>query len=519
MRKALVAALLICGVATGDEVPQGNPTINAGTFKGQASFVPWSGTWWPMKDGQLAKGWNGHQTYTYNASTKTFKFNANVATNNLSPLAKYDKYVGNSPENGAAMLELMGDGDFMHHVFGDLKKQYDEDDVDYSWWGHCNGWAAAAALEDEPVTSVEKNGIRFEVADLKGLLTESYFGVVSSFSGSRYNKPSASATESFTKAKDLLAKISNNPPAASVYRAWYEKAFSTTLDQDYTPAAYKGVLEYYIKYYNEKYVQAYEDIRPDVFHKILTQVIGQQKQVVVFDITASEAVWNYPAYAYETTLVDQGTKKIDGYTRRVFAVTTKVSYGDDGVSESILGTNTFTKTYTYELYTTPYYRKLKGGKWTGASVDNHPDFAWFPKYNPTGADDEENVKLLYGKILEILPKSHLSTEAKKFQLFANGTGSESCRTSTSPVTWWKPVVTGKNVSFTWQSTLTNVAEVKLFKQKVSQPGSGVVKATRDALSSIPASATLTTGKHMIVAFAYDASGTLLAVDEITVQVQ
>jgi hypothetical protein len=42
------------------------------------------------------------------------------------------------------------------------------------WYGHCNGWAAAAIRHAEPVRSVTKNGVTFSPADIKGLLAELY---------------------------------------------------------------------------------------------------------------------------------------------------------------------------------------------------------------------------------------------------------------------------------------------------------------------------------------------------------
>ena len=77
-----------------------------------------------------------------------------------------------------------------------------------NWWGHCNGWAAAAALEREPFYPIEADGITFEVADLKGLLTESYYSQVSDFSGSRYYKPKEEHTEAYERGKELLKAIS-----------------------------------------------------------------------------------------------------------------------------------------------------------------------------------------------------------------------------------------------------------------------------------------------------------------------
>lgn len=42
------------------------------------------------------------------------------------------------------------------------------------WYGHCNGWAAAAIRHAEPVKSVTRNGVTFSPSDIKGLLAEIY---------------------------------------------------------------------------------------------------------------------------------------------------------------------------------------------------------------------------------------------------------------------------------------------------------------------------------------------------------
>lgn len=43
-----------------------------------------------------------------------------------------------------------------------------------AWYGHCNGWTAAAIRHAEPTKSVRKNGVVFTPADIKGLLAEIY---------------------------------------------------------------------------------------------------------------------------------------------------------------------------------------------------------------------------------------------------------------------------------------------------------------------------------------------------------
>jgi len=42
------------------------------------------------------------------------------------------------------------------------------------WYGHCNGWTAAAMRHAEPQRSVTRNGVEFTPADIKGLLAEIY---------------------------------------------------------------------------------------------------------------------------------------------------------------------------------------------------------------------------------------------------------------------------------------------------------------------------------------------------------
>ena len=127
-----------------------------------------------------------------------------------------------------------------------------------SWFGHCNGWAAAAIMTREPRESTtydtEWTGsvagqtdrdftVELSVADQKGLLSETYYSGMSNFFGARYNSE-------------------DDDPA------------------DLTPKAILHILSTYIK----------------------------QRQVpLVFDTTATEQVWNFPAWSYELTLNETTT--------------------------------------------------------------------------------------------------------------------------------------------------------------------------------------------------------------------
>lgn len=52
-----------------------------------------------------------------------------------------------------------------------------------SWYGHCNGWTAAAMRHAEPQHSVTRNGVVFTPADIKGMLAEIYMYTDTEFLG------------------------------------------------------------------------------------------------------------------------------------------------------------------------------------------------------------------------------------------------------------------------------------------------------------------------------------------------
>src|SRR5207302_9769701 len=76
--------------------------VSAQTEEGKARKIPWSGYWWPHKQGLM-----------------------------LKPLGKYDQYVG---KGGAAAWERA------HHPMAGAG----------AWWGSCHAWSAAFITATEP---------------------------------------------------------------------------------------------------------------------------------------------------------------------------------------------------------------------------------------------------------------------------------------------------------------------------------------------------------------------------------
>jgi len=284
------------------------------------------------------------------------------------------------------------------------------------WYGHCNGWSAAAILTNEPRHDLQVElpapsgqgniSLVFKPGDLKALSSLSYFSGPSQFYGERYNG------------------------------------------------------------YPQDDLQ---DIYPDVFHRLVTYYIVENHFPLVFDLRASEEVWNYPAYAVTFDITADASyapvvninkaseeeiatklgisrdvakaivsyrnqngafkelealRQVQGVTSSVFEILwTKASiadgiekaynvrcdlkYATDGVppthvdgegNEPAGGT----EHYTYRLYTDKQ-GKLIRGEWTSSSRDNHPDFAWVPYGNNLYPDwtESENPYLDF-KVLQSL---------------------------------------------------------------------------------------------------------------------
>ncbi|MFZ5479852.1 MAG: ComEA family DNA-binding protein [Myxococcota bacterium] len=280
-----------------------------------------------------------------------------------------------------------------------------------SWWGHCNGWSAAAILTDEPTSSVSYdmngNAVTYTTADIKGLLSETHYSTYSRFYGERYN------------GKD----------------------------------------------------QNLGDLTPAAFHKLVSFYVREQGVPLVFDTTASEEVWNFPAYDVGMTVTEttegggsakvnvntatpeqldelpgigetlaariveyrelngpfqakEDVKNVDGIgegiyadiesliavsaSERTFKVSAHVTLATDGVAETYIGggagQQTTDYTWGYSLVTDENGLVLRG---TWDDDNTHPDFAWIPYENPTSVSsgNSENPYLPYGTVLDVIGTS------------------------------------------------------------------------------------------------------------------
>ncbi len=322
-----------------------------------------------------------------------------------------------SPMDKMALAEYLSDSEY-HNPFylpaWEILNSYNP--AGATWWGHCNGWAAAAILTNEPrepiTYSIDDRDIEFTTADVKGLLTESHYSTHSHFYGERYNGE----------------------------------------EDDLT------------------------DLSPENFHKLVTHYLYQKEIPLIFDTTASEEVWNFPVWKIDldiqfinqdeqkgdmnintstiTELVDYGIPKdyatqIVEYRESIgiiasleelqtledydedfdmffrienneitYYIQVKAYMTSDGVDADHIDIDendpeSYVENWAYFLFVNEK-GLITGGEWKMQEVSlssledypedhkdlKHPDFAWVPYRNPTTSSDQssENPFLSYKNI-------------------------------------------------------------------------------------------------------------------------
>ena len=440
--------------------------IGSTDAKAVDGYLPWAGSWWPQSKGDLVFGYDYRATFSDeikgdidpictdidNLSDEMRDLRKNSGSSSDEYKTKVDEYKAKQKDLVNKLVEFYGgmlsglDGGQITVESGQIKKgeewSYSLDELspfdkwalyEYlggntnpnpfylpawellnhyspaggSWWGHCNGWAATAILSNEPRASmtqeVASHSFTFTTADLKGLLTESYYSQQSHFYGERYNGD----------------------------------------EQDIA------------------------DLHPDAFHRIIDFYIADRGVPLVFDTSAGDAVWNYPAYSYEMlieettsdtalvlvnlntadrdTLMDlpeigeskadkiidyrlangplqtvEEITEIDGIgdgtldairplvtvdpLERTFDVLVDLVFTTDAVDEDWVDFDSpegFTNNYSYKLIADENGLVTRG---TWDDENTHPDFAWVPYSNPRypSNNGSENPYLNFGNLADMI---------------------------------------------------------------------------------------------------------------------
>jgi Transglutaminase elicitor len=293
--------------------------------------TPWSDFYWPTMWGGTSLRWNLEQPlYAFKKLTEqSAKGLSTKQISELSPTEKYDLYVSN-------------------YAFSltEWEQKRTLSQKAEAWWGLCHGWASSSLQYPEPKPVTVKNNegleISFGSSDIKALLIL-YSGMfnqnTTQLVGQRCNKNLSRFGGGI-----IVDNNSEFTNAGTVFENLAEC----------------------------------EDVNAGSFHLILTNLIGEQNEGFVADLTAGSEVWNYPIYGFKTVeLGEQKPSKTSApLTAKEKIVDTEIYFKTETVPKWLQNENTglgAAKTvlrYTLELDKND---KIIGGEWM---VKGYPDFVW-----------------------------------------------------------------------------------------------------------------------------------------------
>ncbi|DAZ98438.1 TPA: hypothetical protein N0F65_001139 [Lagenidium giganteum] len=329
----------------------------------QYKTSPWPSSYWPMYKDGINHRWNNGEASPAEKYATAFGKNVGDFTNGVSRKHGVLAATGNKPctkhtdcgDDDCGVRHGEASGYCMAH-----------------WEGLCHAWAPAAILEPEPQCAVQKNGVTFNVMDIKGLLTQVYNSadVGTVFTGARYDGPSDSnAVDAFGRFTDA----------------------------------------------------ARCDLGAGYFHIAFSNILGKFGMSFVIDTSPDAAVWNEPIRGYNVkkienySLADAAAKYFNATAYPFNDQATKVAYVSTDISwifereddrpyvpaHADEATNEETYEYLLELDGND---EILGGEWVGKSRAAHPDFLWLPTQR-AAADTVTSFGLSYADVLELLEMS------------------------------------------------------------------------------------------------------------------
>jgi hypothetical protein len=246
--------------------------------EGASDHVAWAATYWPYYQDGINARWQGSAELSpAEKYDKAFGgWEADEEFMSLKPFdnqtcewddAYYDalgpvaKWTAQNKGNWKAHNGRDDDGDGIsdkdeceHRAHSETDGEEIENEKRYdgveTWWGICHAWAPAALMEKEPLKAVTRNGVTFDVSDIKGLLISQYDQTDAYMVGGRCN--------------DVDEEIERD-----------ETGRITNADC--------------------------RDLNAGTFHVIITNFLGVNKRGLVIERTWDYEVWNQPLVGYQIT--------------------------------------------------------------------------------------------------------------------------------------------------------------------------------------------------------------------------
>lgn len=205
---------------------------------GQPKSTPWAGTFWP------------HAYHGTSANVENGDFTKNKARG-TSPMQAFDQVALFRGDKSARDWEA--ENHTCDNVEASMKKGCKD------WWGHCNGWTAAALKEEEPRKPAQAGDTQLSVADLKGILAEVWLSA---------NTINSGETDKESTTAEGLKR-----------GGWIDKP-------------------------GDKTYEAFWDLTPRAFFLTVTNYLGVKKMGIAVDRFTGSEVWNQPLVAYRILPID-----------------------------------------------------------------------------------------------------------------------------------------------------------------------------------------------------------------------
>jgi hypothetical protein len=209
---------------------------------------------------------------------------------------------------------------------------------EWTWMGHCHGWAPAAYMEKTPkhavIAKIGNREILFTEGDIRGLLSKIWAdnNPTALFASKRCNseKYDTDRRGRIVDGKICYSAKDNtcqgNPDGKIIFmrnerRGMYEftesisaktskiAIVSEQLPQDHARVAvYENIADASAGNKNFKPAVMHistgcRDTNPATFHAAITKLIAEKKTGFIIDMSRASQVWNQPAYAYESQYI------------------------------------------------------------------------------------------------------------------------------------------------------------------------------------------------------------------------
>jgi hypothetical protein len=158
-------------------------------------------------------------------------------------------------------------------------------------------------------------------------------------------------------------------------------------------AHYSDQATFYGQRYNGNPGDDFQDMHPLLVWYVLRKYLHDNQTPIVFDLNPGPEVWSYPAFKYQISFQPMGNGAYQGQLA--------IWVGSFEVYPDLVGTKTEEHDYTFTFQAQGNQLIAGSDRWTGASVQDHPDFAWYPVQR-----GQENPQLDYNFVSRLDQQAH-----------------------------------------------------------------------------------------------------------------